>query len=86
VVVPSALSTRSRNGHSHVVHTEIRKELGADVKLMAVPSAGRIQHADFWKPLRDEEVVANRASAREGPRNFCGKRNVETNGLAWTDR
>jgi len=73
------------NGHPHVVHAEIRKELRADMKLMAVPFPGCIEHADFWKPLRDEEVVADRASACERPWNFCGERDVENNRLPRRD-
>ena len=76
----------ARNRHAHVVHPEIRKELGPNVKLVAVPPAGRIEHADFRKPLRDEEVVADRAGARERARNPRRKRDVEGDRLSRTDR
>ena len=88
LALPSGSRKRppARNGHAHVVHAEIGEELRADMKLMAVPRAGRIEHADLGKPLRDEEVVADGAGARERARNFRRKGDVERHRLARADR
>ena len=71
----------ARHGHADVVHAEIGEELRAHMKLVAVPSAGRVEHADLRKPLRDEEIVADGAGAREWARNLRGEDDVEGNRL-----
>ena len=73
-VVPLALAPRRadhpapRHGDPHVVDAVVGVELGAGMELVRVP-AGVFENAQLGKPLRDEEVVADRAGAGEGARH-----------------
>jgi hypothetical protein len=55
------------------------------VKLVTVPSAV-FEHADLRKPLRDEEVVADRAGPRERSRYVRGPRQLDRDRTAGGDR
>ena len=73
-VAPIALDARRadrpalRHCQRHVVDAVVGEELGARVKLVAVPPVV-LQDAELREPLRDEEEVPDGARPRERPRD-----------------
>ena len=68
-----------------VVHAVVGEELGLGVELVTVP-AGVLEHAELREPLRDEEVVADRAGAIERARHACRPLHDNRDRLTWRDR
>ena len=66
----------ARHRQAHVVATVVGEELRVGVKLMRGPVAP-LEHGDLGEPLRDEEVVADGAGARERARNARGPRQAD---------
>ena len=73
------------NRQRDVVDAVVGEELGAGVKLVAVPALV-LQHAELRKPLGDEEEIADRAGAREGARHVRGPCDLDGRAAAGLDR
>ncbi len=67
----------SRHGHADVVDAVIGKKLGRSVKLMAIPLAVVLEHADLRKPLAEKKIMAHHTGAFDGARNLRRPGNIE---------
>ncbi len=70
-----------RHGQLHVVDAVVREELGARVELVAVPALV-LEHADFRKPLGEEEEAADDARAGDRPRDLRRPLEIDLDGFA----